>query len=113
MGIEKFNQTKVRWNVNTDGFIYKKLADLKEGVKYPLMGMFVSGDHGYGEGAVLITDNEYVNIPERYVDIIRVMTADDEIIKDIQDNKCAFSFKTFTSKQYHRTGYEVIFHTVA
>lgn len=112
MGIEKFNKTNVTWNVNTEGFQYKKLADLTENTQYPLCGMFVSGDHGYGEGAVLITNREYVNIPERYVDTVKAMISDPETVADIQAGKCAFSYKTFTSKQYHRTGYEVIFHTI-
>ena len=71
--------------------------------------MFVSSDHGYGEGAVLICVDCYVNIPERYVDIIKAMINDQEVVDLIKAGKTAFKYTCFTSKKYHRTGYEIEF----
>ena len=111
MGIEKYNKSKVYWSIDTTGFKYVKLSDLKQGEHYPLCGMFISPDSGYGEGAVLITDKEYVNIPERNIEVIRAMMSDEEVIADINAGKCEFSYGTFESKKYHRQGFAVTFHS--
>lgn len=110
MGISKFNAAKnVTWDINTEGFKYIKLSDLQPDTAYDLHGAFITADHGYGEGAVLIMADCLVNIPERYVDIVKALTADEGVVADIKAGKCAFMYSTFTSKKYHRTGYLVEF----
>ena len=110
MGIAKFNRNRsVTWDIDTEGFEYCKLSALKPDVVYPLYGMFISKDNGYGEGAVLISKSFFVNIPERYVDDIRAIMADSETVADINAGKCGFKYSEFTSKKHHRTGYAVEF----
>lgn len=110
MGITKFNRNKsVAWNINTEGFEYFKLSTLKPDEVYPLCGMFISKDNGYGEGAVLISKSFFVNIPERYVDDIKAIISDGETVADINAGKCGFKYTEFTSKTHHRTGYAVEF----
>lgn len=110
MSILKHNSNNgVKWNVNSDGFYFVKLRELEEGVDYPLYGCFISKDHGYGEGAVLISDGYNVNIPERYVDTVKDIMADPEAIAEINSGKAWFRFRTFTSEKYHRTGYRIEF----
>ena len=110
MGISKYNRSKnINWRIDTTDFKYIKLGDLEPDTVYDLCGMFVTADHGYGEGAVLIMKDCFVNIPERYVDIIKAMTADPETVQLIDSGKCGFKYTEFTSKKYHRTGFAVEF----
>lgn len=110
MGISNYNPTKnITWNINTDGFKYIKLSELEPDTAYDLYGMFVTSDHGYGEGAVLIMNDCLVNIPERYVNTIKAMINDPEVVQLIKAGKTAFAYHEFTSKKYHRTGYAVEF----
>lgn len=110
MGISKFNRNKsVNWDIDTEGFEYYKLSNLRACEVYPLCGMFISKDNGYGEGAVLISKSFFVNIPERYVDIVKAIMSDAESVADIKAGKCGFRYTEFTSKTHHRTGYAVEF----
>lgn len=105
----KTNSNRVDWNINNEGFDYVKLRELEEGQEYPLYGAFISKDHGFGEGAVLISDGINVNIPARYVETIRGWLNDETAITEIKSGKATFKYETFVSKKYSRTGYRLIF----
>lgn len=110
MAITKFNHGNViDWGINTEGFPFKKLKDLPEGTTFRLRGCFVSPDNGYGPGAVLITDTENINIPQRYVDTINDIRNDPEAVQEIKDGKAGFHYVTFKSRNNGGTGYNVIF----
>ena len=112
MGIEKFNRKSTKWSIETEGFEYIKLKDLTAGEHYPLRGMFISKDHGYGEGAVLITDKCYVNIPESNLELVKKILDDPESIELMDTGHAEFSYSVFRSEKYHRDGYSLEFYTV-
>lgn len=110
MGISDLNRKgNVNFDINTDGFPYVKVSELVEGQTYVLKGCFITGDHGYGKGAVLITDGKMVNIPNRYVDVIQEIIDNKQFVDDINAGKCAFKYETFVSKKFNRKSYEIIF----
>lgn len=111
MGITKFNRnrTTIDWGIDTKDFKYVKLGELVPDEVLPLFGMFISKDNGYGEGAVLISKDILVNIPERYVDDVKAIMSDPETVADIKSGKCGFKYSEFVSKKHHRTGYAVEF----
>lgn len=110
MSLQKFNAIrKINWNVNTDGWNYIKLKELEENKDYPLKGMFISGDNGYGEGAVLISDGMLVNIPQKYVQTLKDIMSDQESIDEINAGGSSFRYHTYISKKYGRPAYEVVF----
>lgn len=108
MSLTRYNRTGINWGIDTENFEYKKLSELTEGQVYPLRGMFVTPDNGYGEGAVLITDSCMVNIPQRYVAMINEIRASKQDVEDIIAKKVGFHFETFKSK-YGTPGYTVFF----
>lgn len=110
MSLKKYNKESntATWSIDSTNFAYVKIRDLDEGVHYALRGMFVTPDHGYGEGAVLITDHFCVNIPNRYVDLIREMIADPEVVAQINAGGESWHYEKFMSK-YNREGFKVIF----
>lgn len=111
MGISKFNGSKnVEWGVDTKSLPFKKTSQVELDEIYELKGFFITPDtNGYGEGAVLISDGFLLNAPQRYVDIIKQMLADDEVIRAVKNGDCSFRVYTFKSKNYNRTGYGVEF----
>ena len=108
MAITKHNFNGINWGFNTDNLPYKKLQELEENRTYILRGCFVTPDHGFGEGAVLITDDALVNVPARYVQTILDIRSDKEDVKDIKAGKVGFHYEMFKSK-YGRDGYGIVF----
>ena len=106
-----FNQKSVEWDIDTSKFEYVKLKELEAGSDnvYPLKGFFISKDHGYGEGAVLITDEVCVNIPERYVQTLRNMFDNDGWVQQIKAGGAGFYYETFYTDKYKREGYRITF----
>lgn len=110
MAITRFNQSAViDWEFNTEGFQYRKLKDLPENVTFRLRGCFVTPDQGYGPGAVLITDHEFINIPQRYVQTLADIREDPEAVAEIKAGKAGFHYTTFKSRNNGGTGYNVVF----
>ena len=109
MSFKKFNHTGINWGINTDHFPYKKLSELEAGKTYPLLGCFVTPDNGYGEGAVLITTDALVNVPQRYVETVMNIRADREAVDEIKAGKVGFHFETFKNPKYKNVGYSIVF----
>lgn len=110
MGITNFNKgSKIDWGFNTEDLEFKKISELEIEKVYPLKGCFITPDSGYGLGAVLIIDDALVNIPQRYVDTVKDIMADDETVADIKAGKCGFKYTTFISEKHKRTGYSIEF----
>lgn len=108
MGLNNFNGG-VKWSVDNSEFPYIKLKELVERQKYPLFGFYVTHDNGFGEGAVLITADYNVNVPNRYVGVLRDMLKDPEVVQEINDGRGYFSYETFVSEKYKRDGYRLTF----
>ena len=70
--------------------------------------MIIHKLRGYGEGAVLITDEANVNVPGRYVQTILDIRSDKEDVRDIKAGKVGFHYEMFKSK-YGRDGYGIVF----
>lgn len=104
---KKFNS--VDWNVNTDGWEFKKAKECAIDTQIPIHGCFITPDKGYGEGAVIIAEGYLINLPARYVDTVKDILSDEESIADIKSGNFGIVISTFTSKQYKKTGYAVEF----
>lgn len=105
MSISNYNSKGKQFVVDNSDFPFIKLRDLVPGREYPLFGCFVTKDNGYGEGAVLITADNNVNIPNRYVDKIRSFQNDPDVIDQINEGKAAFKYEVGRSEKYNRDVY--------
>lgn len=78
----RFNKTRMFNNQpNTDNFVYKKLGtDLIE--SYNVRGLFTTTGK-YGEHAVIITDKEYVSLPNHLTQPVKEIMSDAEAVKMI------------------------------
>ena len=100
MGLSKFNKAvNHKWSINTDGFEYKKPAEMPLDTQITLKGCFITPDKGYGKGGVFITDKEYLNLPQRYTEVVEDILKDDESISQIESGHAAFTVSTYLNKQ--------------
>ena len=108
MSLKEFNKTtSIQWSINSDNFEYFKLRELRPNTDYPLRGMFITPDSGYGEGAVFITDTCYVNIPARYIQLIKDVTASEEAVAKINAGTESWRYTIEHSKRYNRDAFVV------
>ncbi len=100
MGLSKLNRSAAhKWTINTEGFTYKKASEMPLDTPIPLTGCFITKDNGYGKGAVFITLEEFVNVPQRYVEMIDEILKNDEYIEQIETGHAAFKITTYKNKQ--------------
>lgn len=110
MAFSKLNKVKrVDWGIKTEGMEFKKCADMALNTVLTIRGCFITPDNGFGEGAVLIMDGFLLNIPARYVDQIKAVVDDADIIDQIKAGKAGIKITTFESPKFKRTGYNVEF----
>lgn len=108
--MSKYNgNSKIEWGVNTDGFEYKKLSTLDQDKTYLMRGCFITRDAGFGKGAVIVTDDCFVSLPERYVPVVGNIMQDNEAVTAIKAGKVSFKVSEFISEQHGRKGYRVDF----
>ena len=110
MSFADFNTTfeTIDWGVDTTDFEYKKCEEFV-GTEVHVRGLFITPDKGYGLGAVAITDDCLLNLPQRYVDVVKNVLADDEAVEEIKAGKTYFNVTTFDSKKYKNKGYNLEF----
>ena len=104
MSLAKHNKSNIKWNIETKDFEYKKAMDLKVGKEYPFYGCFITSDKGYGEGAVIITDEFFVNAPGSFVDNIREIIADPESVDAINEHTEKFKVEHYETDKGCKKG---------
>ena len=96
----KYNRSN-RWDVNTDGFEYKKIADIVaadgEDVTYKVRGVRITNGK-YGEGAVVILDSCYVNLPKRMTEDVEQILSSNEDIDAIKSGKVGIEFYSYMGR---------------
>lgn len=99
----------IDWGVDTSSYPFVKCSDVELETKIPIFGMFITPDSGYGEGAIVILEDELLSLPQRYVGQIKDMMDDEDVVRAIKDNQAAIIVTTFESKKFKKTGYDVEF----
>ena len=99
----------IDWGVETSSYPFVKCSDVELETKIPIFGMFITPDSGYGEGAIVILEEELLSLPQRYVGQIKDMMDDEDVVRAIKDNQAAIIVTTFESKKFKKTGYDVEF----
>ncbi len=95
-----------KFNINTDGFEYKSLADLfndngKDAV-YSFYAVYINRKSKYGDAPVVATADSYVNLPKHTLNDCTEMIEDAETVKAINDGKCGFKIYQYHDKRHNR-----------
>ena len=88
-----------RFDVDTTGYDYIKLSDLKTGVVYPLLGVYVNFKSMYGPAPVAIIERHFVNLPAHLLNDVQDMLSDHEMIEAIMSGKAGFSVREYTDNK--------------
>ena len=105
----KYNKVK-RFDVNTDGFEYKKLEELyKEGKVniFPLKALYINTKGKFGDRPLAVTDKCFVNLPNHLLETVREMLNDAELIEAINADKVAFEIYAYEDKTYNKLCYSI------
>ena len=113
MDFTKLNKNtfeKIEWNVNTNGFTFKKLSDFyNQGIKVvPVFGFFFTKSEEYGLQPVAITKDCLVNLPKHKKDVISDMLKNADCVSAIKNGDCSLKLREYKSK-YNKTCYDFDF----
>ena len=113
MNFTQFNNNnfeKIEWNVNTEGFTFKKLADFfKSGVKsIQVFGFFFTKSENFGLQPIAITHDCLVKLPTHKKDIISDMLKNADCVSAIKNGECSLKLREYKSK-YNKTCYDFDF----
>ena len=113
MNFTQFNNNnfeKIEWNVNTEGFTFKKLADFfKSGVKtIQVFGFFFVKSENFGLQPIAILKDCLLNLPTHKKDIISDMLKNADCVNAIKNGECSLKLREYKSK-YNKTCYDFDF----
>lgn len=109
MVASKYNKVK-RFDVNTDGFEYKKLEELYvEGEVniFPLKALYINTKGKFGDRPLAVTNKEFVNLPNHLLETVREMLNDAELIEAINAGEVAFEIYSYEDRNYNKLCYSV------
>ena len=113
MDFTKLNKNtfeKIEWNVNTNGFTFKKLSDFyNQGIKVvPVFGFFFTKSVEYGLQPVAIAKDCLINLPKHKKDVISDMLKNADCVSAIKNGDCSLKLREYKSK-YGKTCYDFDF----
>ena len=113
MDFTKLNKNtfeKIEWNVDTNGFTFKKLSDFYNmGVKtVRIFGFFFTKSEEYGLQPVAIARNCLINLPKHKKDTISDMLKNADCVSAIKNGDCTLKLREYKSK-YGKTCYDFDF----
>ena len=113
MDFTKLNKNtfeKIEWNVNTNGFTFKKLSDFyNQGVTaIRVFGFFFVKSENYGLQPVAILKDCLLNLPTHKKDIISDMLKNADCVSAIKNGDCTLKLREYKSK-YGKTCYDFDF----
>lgn len=113
MDFTKLNKNtfeKIEWNVDTNGFTFKKLSDFYNmGVKtVRVFGFFFTKSEEYGLQPVAIARNCLINLPKHKKDTISDMLKNADCVSAIKNGDCTLKLREYKSK-YGKTCYDFDF----
>ena len=113
MDFTKLNKNtfeKIEWNVKTDGFTFKKLADFyNNGIKaVRVFGFFFTKSDEYGLQPVAIAKDCLINLPKHKTEVISDMLKNADCVSAIKNGECSLKLREYKSK-YNKTCYDFDF----
>ena len=106
----KNNFEKIEWNVNTNGFTFKKLSDFyNQGIKViQVFGFFFTKSENYGLQPIAIAKDCLVNLPTHKKDVVSDMLKNVDCVNAIKNGECSLKLREYKSK-YGKTCFDFDF----
>lgn len=110
MGFERFNRGLKFNPINTEGYEYRKPAELyKEygaDVEYPVRALYVNKTK-YGESAIAVTDGYFINLPSHVVNDVKEIIEDEELVQMINEGRVSIAIYEYYSHKYEGVFYGI------
>ena len=112
MNFTQFNKNtfeKIEWDVDTNGFVFKKIKDIYEETNVvQVFGFFFVKSENYGLQPVAILKDCLLNLPTHKRDIISEMLKNPDAVNAIKNGECGLTFRHYKSK-YNKICYDFDF----
>ena len=91
---------KIEWNVNTEGFAFRKLSDFytQKGRTIQVFGFFFTKSENYGLQPVAICKDCLLNLPTHKKDVISEMLKNADCVNAIKNGECSLKLREYKSK---------------
>lgn len=98
----KYNKQKIFNYELPEGAEYFKIEELvKKGIEeVTVRGFYINTKSFFGESAVLMTDDYYVNLPQHFVYTVKEIEQDQQAIEMIKQGKVKAEFYSYETKKY-------------
>lgn len=108
---KKYNTSSLEnlFNINTEGFEYKRLSDYQENDILKVRGFFISSKSKFGASPVAVTDECFINLPSHLTDTVSEILKDEEAIESINNGKVAIQVYKYYSTTYKKECYSIRF----
>lgn len=90
----KYNKQSVYFDVDTEGFQFCKLKELKLDTTYKLLGVFTK-DGKFGTYPIFIVDGWLVDGTPSMTDTVKLILSDSEAVADIKAGKVGIKVRTY------------------
>ena len=112
MNFTQFNKNtfeKIKWGVDTNGFVFTKIKDIYEETNVvQVFGFFFVKSENYGLQPVAILKDCLLNLPTHKRDIISEMLKNPDAVNAIKNGECSLTFRQYKSK-YNKVCYDFDF----
>ena len=112
MNFTQFNKNtfeKIEWDIDTNGFVFKKIKDLYEETNVvQVFGFFFVKSENYGLQPVAILKDCLLNLPTHKREIISEMLKNPDAVNAIKNGECSLTFRQYKSK-YNKVCYDFDF----
>lgn len=88
---------------------YRKIAELNQNEIYTVLGMYIvpAGKSKFGEHANMgLVDSNgeafIINLPHHMTDSVKMIMANDELLKGVNNGDCKVKVKDYFSKKYNK-----------
>ena len=98
----KYNKQKLFNHELPENAEYRKIEELiQEGINEVVVRGFYINDKGYfGDSAVLMTDEYYINLPQHFVDTVKGIEQDPQAVAMINQGNVKAEFYSYETKKY-------------
>ena len=98
----KYNKQRLFNHELPEGAKYFKIEELvKKGINEVIVrGFYINTKSYFGESAVLMTDDYYINLPQHFVETVKGIEQDQQAVAMINQGKVKAEFYSYETKKY-------------
>lgn len=99
MGIAKFNRVNNLFTIDTKGFKFFALKDLKESETVPLRGLYINPKSKYGASPFAASDGFFISLPSHLLETVSAIMDDAETVALINEGKCGIVPRSYVDEK--------------